>query len=113
MAPSRSRFALLQNHILKAEKLGIGADKLNLLVVWHRAPQFSKRERAALASAEALTKLGGGVSDEVYAEACAEFSEKERIYLTCAIGVINMWNRYGWPITRRRRRGQTASVHGS
>ncbi len=85
----------VQYHILQAEKLGVSADKLNLVVVWREAPQFSKRERAALAWTEALTQLGGGVSDEVYAEASAEFSEKELIYLTSAVSVINVWNRYG------------------
>ena len=85
----------VQYHILEAEKLGVSADKLNLVVVWREAPQFSKRERAALAWTEALTQLGGGVSDEVYAEASAEFSEKELVYLTSAVSVINVWNRYG------------------
>jgi AhpD family alkylhydroperoxidase len=86
---------LVQYHILLAEKLGVPADKINLVVVWREAPQFSKRERAALAWTEALTQLGGGVTDEVYAEACAEFSEKELVYLTSAVSVINVWNRYG------------------
>jgi AhpD family alkylhydroperoxidase len=85
----------VQYHILQAEKLGVSADKLNLVVVWREAPQFSGRERAALAWTEALTELGRGVSDEVYAEATAEFSEKELLYLTSAVSVINVWNRYG------------------
>ena len=85
----------VQFHILQAERLGVSADKLNLVVVWREAPQFSRRERAALAWTEALTQLGHGVSDEVYAEATTEFSEKELAYLTSAVGVINAWNRYG------------------
>ena len=64
-------------------------------MVWREAPQFSARERAALAWTEALTKLGDGVSDEVYAEVRAEFSEQELSYLTSAIAAINVWNRYG------------------
>jgi AhpD family alkylhydroperoxidase len=85
----------IQYHIIEAERLGVSTDKLNLLVVWREAPQFSARERAALAWTEALTLLGAGVSDEVHAAASAEFSEKELAYLTSAIGVINVWNRYG------------------
>ena len=85
----------VQYHILIAEKLGVPADKLNLVVVWREAPQFSSRERAALAWTEALTQLGGGVSDEVFAEASAEFSETELAYLTSTVAVINVWNRYG------------------
>ncbi|WP_454618869.1 carboxymuconolactone decarboxylase family protein [Bradyrhizobium cenepequi] len=85
----------VQFHILQAESLGMSADKLNLVVVWREAPQFTSRERAALAWTEALTKLSDGVSDEVYAEARAEFSEQELSYLTSAIAAINVWNRYG------------------
>src|SRR3954469_10610920 len=61
----------VQYHILQSEGLGISADKLNLVVVWRESPQFSARERAALAWTEALTLLRGGVSDEVYAQASA------------------------------------------
>ena len=85
----------VQFHILQGEGLGIPADKLNLVVVWREAPLFSSRERAALAWTEALTELDGGVSDEVYAQASAEFSEKELVYLTSAIASINAWNRFG------------------
>ncbi|NPU64147.1 MULTISPECIES: carboxymuconolactone decarboxylase family protein [Bradyrhizobium] len=85
----------VQHHVLLAEKLGLSVDKINLVVVWREAPQFTARERAALAFTEALTRLEGGVSDEVYALARAEFSEAELVFLTSAIGVINLWNRYG------------------
>jgi AhpD family alkylhydroperoxidase len=85
----------VQFHILQGEGLGISADKLNLVVVWREAPLFSSRERAALAWTEALTELDGGVSDEVYKQACAEFSEKELVYLTSAVASINVWNRFG------------------
>jgi alkylhydroperoxidase family enzyme len=35
------------------------------------------------------------VSDEVYAQARAEFSESELAYLSSAIASINVWNRLG------------------
>ena len=85
----------VQHHVLLAERLGIAADKLNLVVVWREAPQFSSRERAALAWTEALTVLTDGVSDEVYKQARAEFSDQELTYLTSAIAAINAWNRFG------------------
>ena len=85
----------VQYHILQAERLGVSVDKLNLVVVWREVPQFSARERAALAWTEALTLLTAGVSDEVYAQACAEFSDKELTYLTSTIASINVWNRFG------------------
>ena len=78
-----------------SESLGMPVDKLNLVVVWREAPLFSARERAALAWTEALTLLPDGVSDEVYAQASAEFSEKELAYLTSAVASINVWNRFG------------------
>jgi AhpD family alkylhydroperoxidase len=103
----------VQYHILEGEKLGVPADKLNLVVVWREAPQFSARERAALAWTEALTLLADGVSDEVYAQASAEFSEKELAYLTSAVASINVWNRFGaafrWtPPARKQAVGATA-----
>jgi AhpD family alkylhydroperoxidase len=85
----------VQYHILQAERLGVPTDKLNLVVVWREAPQFSSRERAALAWSEALTLLTAGVSDEVYEQARAEFSDKELTYLTSAVASINAWNRFG------------------
>jgi AhpD family alkylhydroperoxidase len=85
----------VQHHILEGESLGISTDKLNLVVVWREAPHFSARERAALAWTEALTRITEGVSEEVYAQASAEFSEKELTYLTSAIASINVWNRFG------------------
>ena len=85
----------VQFHILQAERLGVSVDKLNLVALWRETPQFSARERAALVWTEALTLLPQGVSDDVYAEASAEFSEKELAYLSSAVAVINVWNRLG------------------
>ena len=103
----------VQYHILQSETLGISADKLNLVVVWREAPQFSARERAALAWTEALTLLTQGVSDEVYAEVSAEFSETELAYLSSAIASINVWNRLGvayrWTPPARKKAVQAAA----
>ena len=103
----------LQYHILQAETLGLSEDKINLVAVWREAPQFSPRERAALAWTEALTMLPNGVSDEVYAQATAEFAEKELTYLTSAIASINTWNRFGaayrWTPPARQKAGAAAS----
>jgi AhpD family alkylhydroperoxidase len=103
----------VQYHILQSESLGVPTDKLNLVVVWREAPQFSARERAALAWTEALTSLAGGVSDEVHAQASAEFSEKELVYLTSAIASINVWNRFGvayrWTPPARKGTAQAAA----
>ncbi len=103
----------LQYHILQAEAFGLSTDKINLVAVWREVPLFSGRERAALAWTEALTVLVGGVSDAIYAEASAAFSEKELLYLTSAISVINAWNRFGaayrWPPQARPQEVQAAA----
>jgi AhpD family alkylhydroperoxidase len=103
----------VQHHILLGERLGLSTDKLNLVVVWREAPQFTPRERAALAWTEALTLISEGVSDEVYAEASAEFSEQELLYLTSAIASINTWNRFGaayrWTPPARQNKVQAAA----
>jgi alkylhydroperoxidase family enzyme len=74
---------------------------------------FSARERAALAWTEALTLLTEGVSDEVYAEARAAFSEQELAYLSSAIAAINVWNRLGvayrWTPPARHNAAQAAA----
>jgi alkylhydroperoxidase family enzyme len=84
----------VQHHILLGERLGLSADKLNLVVVWREAPQFSARERAALAWTEALTLINDGhVPDAVYAQALAQFSEEELANLSLAVVAINGANR--------------------
>ena len=48
-----------------------------------------------MAWTEALTLVTEGVSDDVYAEVRAQFSEKELAYRNSAIASINVWNRLG------------------
>ena len=81
-------------HVPLARKNGVTDDQLHLLAAWREAPIYSPRERAALAWAEALTRLtDGDVSDEVYAEIRKNFSEKEVADLSFAVAEINAWNR--------------------
>lgn len=68
--------------------------RLYMLSAWREAPMYSDRERAALAWAEAVTKIPGGqVPDDVYEEAKQQFSEAELIDLTIATITINGYNR--------------------
>jgi AhpD family alkylhydroperoxidase len=85
----------LEMHDRELRELGETSERLALLLAFREVPQlFNARERAALEWAEAVTKLGPhGVSDEVYALASAEFSEKELVDLTLAVIAINAWNR--------------------
>ena len=73
---------------------GENAQRLFVLDAWRETPFFSDREQAALAWAEAVTKLtNNDVSDEVYETARQQFSEQELIDLTMAVITINSYNR--------------------
>ena len=81
-------------HVPLGRKHGVSEDQMHLLAAWREAPIYSPKERAALAWAEALTRLtGGDVSDEAYAEMRKHFSEKEVADLSFAVAEINAWNR--------------------
>ncbi len=80
-------------HQKDARALGEDAERLYSVVVWREAPQFTARERAALAWTEAVTHLEGAVPDDVYVAAQAEFSEEELADLTFVVMAINAWNR--------------------
>jgi len=68
--------------------------RLYVLEAWREASFYTERERAALAWAEAVTKVTEGhVPDEIYAEARKRFSEEELIDLTLAVITINCYNR--------------------
>jgi len=66
-----------------------------MISAWRDVPRlYSSRERAALAWAEAVTRLvDQHVPDAVYEQARAEFSEVELAELTLAVISINGWNR--------------------
>ena len=82
-------------HVRDAEKKGEKAHRLYLLNAWQEVDVYSARERAALRWTEALTHLAGssGVSDAVFEQVRAEFSEAELLELTLTIIAINGWNR--------------------
>ena len=68
--------------------------RLYLLDAWREATLYTNRERAALAWAEAVTKLANNnVPDNVYDEVLRQFSEEELVDLTMAVNGINSWNR--------------------
>src|SRR5262245_61725338 len=64
------------------------------LDAWAESPYYTDRERAALAWAEAVTRLEEGhVPDPVFNAARRFFSEKELSDLTLCVVLINGWNR--------------------
>ena len=84
----------LQYHLNVARSLDVKPEKLDLVAAWRDAGIFSERERAALEWTELLTCIAyEHVTDEAYAAVLGQFSEKELVFLTAAIGAINTWNR--------------------
>jgi AhpD family alkylhydroperoxidase len=81
-------------HSIDARKHGETERRLYAVAAWRESPFFTPRERAALAWTEALTRVADThAPDADYEALCAEFSERERVDLTLAIGTINAWNR--------------------
>jgi len=84
----------LDMHSKDLRAAGETEQRLYTIAAWREAPFYSERERAALAWAEAVTKLkDGDVPDEIYEEARHQFSEEELIDLTVAVTTINTYNR--------------------
>ena len=85
----------LDMHTKDAAAAGETALRLNLVATWREASVFTDAERAALALAEAGTRLadGGGVSDEVWAQATEHYDEEQLTALVAQIANINAWNR--------------------
>jgi AhpD family alkylhydroperoxidase len=81
----------LDMHAKDLRAMGESEQRLYLLSAWREAPFYTERERAALAWAEAVTRAD--VPDEIYSDACREFSEEEMIDLTTAVLTINSFNR--------------------
>jgi alkylhydroperoxidase family enzyme len=66
------------------------------VAAWRDAPFFTDAERAALALAEAVTRLADKpdpVPDDVWAEADRHYGEKGLAGLLIAIASVNVWNR--------------------
>ena len=66
------------------------------MAAWRDAPYFTDAERAALALAEAGTRLADQVDpvpDEVFDEAAKYYDERALAALVVHIATINTWNR--------------------
>jgi AhpD family alkylhydroperoxidase len=86
----------LDMHSRGAKKAGETDERLFTLAAWRDAPYFTDAERAALALAEAGTRLadqGDPVPDAVFDEAAKHFDEAALAALVVCIAAINTWNR--------------------
>ena len=78
-------------------------DRLATVAAWREAPYFTDAERAALALAEAATRLADSpdpVPDAIWDEAARHYDEQGLASLVRKIAVTNVFNRLN-RVTRR------------
>jgi AhpD family alkylhydroperoxidase len=94
-------------HSRALEKLGEKSARIYAIATWREAPYYTDAERAALALAEAETRIGDrpdAVPDEVWKEAARHFDERELSALVMSIALANLWNRLN--VTTRQVTGE-------
>lgn len=72
------------------------AERMTTVAAWREAPYFTDEERAALALAEAATRLADStdpVPDEIWDEATTYYDEQAMAALLLKIAVTNVFNR--------------------
>ena|SRR5215469_3946220 len=82
--------------VKSARKAGETEERLATVAAWREAPYFSDAERAALALAEAATRLADQtdpVPDEIWDAAADHYDEKGLAAIILAIGLANLFNR--------------------
>ncbi|MBN9007627.1 MAG: carboxymuconolactone decarboxylase family protein [Rhizobiales bacterium] len=82
--------------IQHARKAGETDERLFAVAAWREAPYFTDAECAALALAEAVTRIGDRsdpVPDEIWAEAARHYDERALAALVLWIGITNLYNR--------------------
>jgi AhpD family alkylhydroperoxidase len=98
-------------HTSELKKVGESEERIASVAGWRSSQAYTKRERAALAWAEALTDIQDGhAADPVYDEVRAQFNEVETVNLTLVISTINAWNRIS--IALGRHSGHAGGVKG-
>jgi AhpD family alkylhydroperoxidase len=83
-------------HSRALKQLGESDARMFSLAAWREAPYYTEAERAALALAEAATRISDradAVPDEVWKEVSRHFSEAALGALVMTIALANLWNR--------------------
>ena len=83
-------------HARDLKEAGETDERLFAVAAWREAPYFTDAERAALALAEAATRLSDrtdAVPDEVWSEAARQYDERGLAALILCIATINLFNR--------------------
>ncbi|HEV7184100.1 MAG: carboxymuconolactone decarboxylase family protein [Actinomycetales bacterium] len=84
-------------HSVDLQAGGVPVRKIFSVITWRESDWFTSRERVALELTEAVTLIQGGVSDDLYDRALAEFGEEGLANVLLAISLINVWNRIAIP----------------
>jgi AhpD family alkylhydroperoxidase len=82
--------------VASAKKRGETDERLHNVVTWRETPFFTEEERAALALAEAATRIqdgAPGVTDEIWDAAAAHFDEEQLSAIILDIAMTNFFNR--------------------
>ncbi|WP_119271400.1 carboxymuconolactone decarboxylase family protein [Taklimakanibacter deserti] len=83
-------------HARELKKAGVTDERIFAVGAWRETPYFSGAERAALALAEAATRLNDRsdpVPDDIWVEATHHYDESALGALVVQIALINFWNR--------------------
>ncbi|MBP1162989.1 AhpD family alkylhydroperoxidase [Rhodococcus sp. PvR044] len=83
-------------HARELKKGGESDERVFAVAAWRETPYFTDAERAALALAEAVTRLSDradAVPDQVWDEAADLYDEQELASLILSIATVNVWNR--------------------
>lgn len=94
--------------IASAKAHGETEERLHNVATWRETPFFTEAERAALALAEAATRLrdgAPGVTDDIWEAAAAHFDERQLSAITLGIAMTNFFNRINRTI--REQAGKT------
>jgi len=84
----------VDQHSREAKEHGASDRKLHHVAIWWESPLFDEKERAALAYAEAVTRLEHQrVPDAVFEPLKGLFDDRMIVELTIAIATMNAWNR--------------------
>ena len=83
-------------HARDLQRLGVEDRRIFAVGAWRESPRFNDAERAALALAEAVTRLSDRpdpVPDEIWDEARRQYDDEALASLLLSIASINVWNR--------------------
>lgn len=88
----------VQEHARSLKEAGETDERLIAVVAWRDAPYFTNAERAALALAEAVTRIADQadpVPDAIWKEAARHYDEQGLATLVLLISTANLFTRLG------------------